>query len=249
MEAAQQGDPMVRSRVRCGSGSRPSRWALPVAAAALLMGAASALAAPSAGEPAGFGWGGRPMGQRSADAHFIVRMIPHHEEAIAMADLALERSRRPEIRAQAERIRTSQSEEIDRRRRRNVPGLLPPVGGGSRGGLEAVCCVAPPRVGERRPRQPRQSGQDRFVPPAMARPRNTLPPHRPHPLALALAAVSLTALLTGCGGEQGRDRQEGPGDRETPSYGAPQADDDQDRRENRERSESREDQEDDDEDD
>jgi uncharacterized protein (DUF305 family) len=52
-----------------------------------------------------------PMGQRSADAHFIVMMIPHHEGAIAMAELALQRSKRPEIRALAERIRTSQSQE------------------------------------------------------------------------------------------------------------------------------------------
>ncbi|MFM9046346.1 MAG: DUF305 domain-containing protein [Cyanobium sp.] len=51
------------------------------------------------------------MGQRSADAHFIVMMIPHHEGAIAMADLALQRSQRPEILALAERIRTSQSRE------------------------------------------------------------------------------------------------------------------------------------------
>lgn len=67
--------------------------------------------------PAGAGWGGLPMGQRSVDARFIVMMIPHHEGAIAMADLALRRSERPEIQALAERIRTSQSRENAQMRR------------------------------------------------------------------------------------------------------------------------------------
>jgi uncharacterized protein (DUF305 family) len=58
-----------------------------------------------------------PMGQRSADAHFIVMMIPHHEGAIAMAELALQRSTRPEIQGLAERIRTSQSRENAQMRR------------------------------------------------------------------------------------------------------------------------------------
>ena len=57
------------------------------------------------------------MRARSADAHFIVMMIPHHEVAIAMADLALQRSRRPEIRTLAERIRSSQSRENAQMRR------------------------------------------------------------------------------------------------------------------------------------
>jgi uncharacterized protein (DUF305 family) len=50
---------------------------------------------------------------RQPDQHFIVMMIPHHEGAIAMADLALERSQRPEIRALAASIKTTQSREIE----------------------------------------------------------------------------------------------------------------------------------------
>lgn len=53
-------------------------------------------------------WG--MMGQ--PDQHFIIMMIPHHEGAIAMADLALERSQRPEIIALAEAIKETQSAEI-----------------------------------------------------------------------------------------------------------------------------------------
>ena len=67
--------------------------------------------------PCGEGWSGMPIGQRSADAHVMVRMIPHHEGAIAMAELALERSGRREIRLLAETIRRSQRQEIDRMRR------------------------------------------------------------------------------------------------------------------------------------
>ncbi len=74
-------------------------------------------AAPPSGPQVGPGWSGLPMGQRSADARFIVMMIPHHEGAIAMADLALKRSQRPEILALAERIRTSQTAENAQMRR------------------------------------------------------------------------------------------------------------------------------------
>ncbi|MFY8147708.1 MAG: DUF305 domain-containing protein [Prochlorococcaceae cyanobacterium] len=56
------------------------------------------------------------MGQRSADAHFIVMMIPHHQGAIAMSELALSRARRPEIKALAQRIVASQSREITQMR-------------------------------------------------------------------------------------------------------------------------------------
>ena len=69
--------------------------------------------APAKGMPPGMG----PMGVRSADAHFIQMMIPHHEGAIAMADLALQRSGRSEIRALAKRIKSSQAKENAQMRR------------------------------------------------------------------------------------------------------------------------------------
>lgn len=114
---------MARFLNRCGAGSRSSLKAIAQAAAAWLVlascvqaepsapSAGSGALAPSTAMPSGNGRGGMPMGQRSADARFIVMMIPHHEGAITMAELALQRSKRPEIRALAEKIRTSQSEE------------------------------------------------------------------------------------------------------------------------------------------
>ncbi len=46
------------------------------------------------------------------DQRFIIMMIPHHEGAIAMADLALTRAQQPEIKQLAKNIKTSQSQEI-----------------------------------------------------------------------------------------------------------------------------------------
>jgi uncharacterized protein (DUF305 family) len=51
------------------------------------------------------------MGMGYSDQHFIVMMIPHHDGAIAMADLALTRARRPEIMALARSIKASQMQE------------------------------------------------------------------------------------------------------------------------------------------
>lgn len=45
---------------------------------------------------------------QSADKHFIVMMIPHHDGAIAMAELALTRAKRPEIKNLAFKIQASQ---------------------------------------------------------------------------------------------------------------------------------------------
>ena len=55
--------------------------------------------------------GGSMMGQ-NIDQHFIVQMIPHHEGAIAMAKVALERSKRPEIISLANGIIEAQQKEI-----------------------------------------------------------------------------------------------------------------------------------------
>ncbi|WP_373524763.1 DUF305 domain-containing protein [Nostoc sp.] len=54
----------------------------------------------------------RPGMIGQSDQHFIVMMIPHHEGAIAMADLALSKAKHPEIKKLAEAIKTTQSQEI-----------------------------------------------------------------------------------------------------------------------------------------
>lgn len=47
------------------------------------------------------------------DRHFIEQMIPHHDGAIAMAELALEKSKRPEILSLANGIIEAQETEIE----------------------------------------------------------------------------------------------------------------------------------------
>src|SRR3989338_2369968 len=46
------------------------------------------------------------------DKHFIEQMIPHHDGAIAMADMALLKATRPEIKILATAIIEAQSSEI-----------------------------------------------------------------------------------------------------------------------------------------
>ncbi len=50
---------------------------------------------------------------RGVDAMFIINMIPHHEDAIAMAELALTRAEHPELKQLAENVIETQSAEID----------------------------------------------------------------------------------------------------------------------------------------
>ena len=52
------------------------------------------------------------------DAHFIEQMIPHHEDAITMANFALTRAEHPEIKTLANDIIKAQSEEIDQMKQR-----------------------------------------------------------------------------------------------------------------------------------
>jgi uncharacterized protein (DUF305 family) len=50
------------------------------------------------------------------DRQFIAMMIPHHEQAIQMADLALTRAKRPEIKQLAQTIKQDQTREIQQMR-------------------------------------------------------------------------------------------------------------------------------------
>ena len=69
--------------------------------------AAVLIAASGCGDDGGSSSDGRPT-----DNAFASEMIPHHEGAIAMAELARSRAERPEIRRLARRIIASQSAEI-----------------------------------------------------------------------------------------------------------------------------------------
>lgn len=122
-------------------------------------GAALALAISGAG--AGVAWAAHPgrdgasMGMAASDVpshrgmggqvdyRFAVHMIPHHEDAVAMAELAPGRSQDPELLALAERIARTQSEEIVRlqaaadrlepraRGMGGMGGMGPEMGGGA----------------------------------------------------------------------------------------------------------------------
>jgi uncharacterized protein (DUF305 family) len=56
------------------------------------------------------------LGARTIDGHFIEQMIPHHEDAIAMAELALVRAQHPELKGLAQNVITTQSAEIEQMR-------------------------------------------------------------------------------------------------------------------------------------
>lgn len=82
------------------------------------------------------GWDG--SGSAMPERHFIERMIPHHEDAIAMAELALARAEHPELKQLAQNIVATQTAEIEQMRAwyREWYGAEFPVAGrpGLRGG-------------------------------------------------------------------------------------------------------------------
>lgn len=82
--------------------------------------------------------GMRVMTGANIDRHFIEEMIPHHEGAIAMANLALERSKRPEILSLAAGIKEAQEEENSEMRAWYQSWFGDPVpeySGGTMGGM------------------------------------------------------------------------------------------------------------------
>ncbi|WP_255111892.1 MULTISPECIES: DUF305 domain-containing protein [unclassified Synechococcus] len=82
-----------------------------------------------------------------SDQRFIEMMVSHHDGAIAMADLALTRARRPEIKEMARSIKASQTRENEQMRRwyrqwfnADLPKWEPGIGwgwhhGGMMGGI------------------------------------------------------------------------------------------------------------------
>lgn len=92
---------------------------------------------------------GSPLSMRGdMDAMFIEQMIPHHQDAISMAEVALTRADHPEIKRLARDIIETQSAEIDRMRTwyrewydRSVPdsgGSFGMMGGGMMGGAADI---------------------------------------------------------------------------------------------------------------
>jgi len=57
--------------------------------------------------------GGMKMEMMQMDRHFIEMMIPHHEDAVVMAKLALEKSKKAEIKKLSQDIIKSQTAEIE----------------------------------------------------------------------------------------------------------------------------------------
>jgi uncharacterized protein (DUF305 family) len=68
--------------------------------------------APASSAPAGSVTAQAGAQFNDADVAFAQMMIPHHREAVEMADLAVDRAQNPEVKALAEQIRAAQEPEI-----------------------------------------------------------------------------------------------------------------------------------------
>lgn len=90
-----------------------ARRTLALAATALaLTGVLSGCSSHSSGTAAGDATAAIVAGQ-AGDIAFAQLMIPHHEQAVEMADIALERQTSPEVKALAEQIKGAQDPEIE----------------------------------------------------------------------------------------------------------------------------------------
>ena len=95
-------------------------WMLTLGLALLVMGAVGLIlvapltgAVPQPGCPGGVCPDDRIGAEGGVEAMFIEQMIPHHDDAIAMAELALDRAEHDEVRALARDIIRTQSAEND----------------------------------------------------------------------------------------------------------------------------------------
>ncbi len=82
---------------------------------------------------------GRPDDVNDADVEFVRAMIPHHEQAVEMSDMVIERGADPSVIALAEQIRDAQGPEIEQMsgwlEEWGVPADTQPEGGhGEHGG-------------------------------------------------------------------------------------------------------------------
>ena len=78
--------------------------------------AALLLAACGSNDDAGSGGGSAEEGHNDADTTFAQSMIPHHEQAVEMAEMATEQAARAEVRSLADDIEAAQGPEIEQLR-------------------------------------------------------------------------------------------------------------------------------------
>jgi uncharacterized protein (DUF305 family) len=69
----------------------------------------------------------------AAETTFLNGMVPHHQDAVAMADIALERAEHPEIRELAQNIKRDQEREIEQMQRILGDDIATPSAGGHGG--------------------------------------------------------------------------------------------------------------------
>ncbi|MDQ2806798.1 MAG: DUF305 domain-containing protein [Chloroflexota bacterium] len=89
--------------------------------------------------------GGAGSMMRNVDRHFIEQMIPHHQAAVAMADLALQHAQHPQLKVLAAAIKRTQTAEIAQMRAwyrqwygTDVPTPANGTGGGMMGSAQGI---------------------------------------------------------------------------------------------------------------